>query len=87
MRALSPSVRLDDIRAEVFILHDRSDHYIPYVESRRLRDRLAGHTELNYTELTVFEHVEPRSERGALALFLDGSRLYFRLYQLLLRLS
>jgi acetyl esterase/lipase len=87
MRALSPSVRMGDIRAEVFILHDRSDHYIPYVESRRLRDRLEGHTKLNYTELTVFEHVEPRAERGALALFLDGSRLYFRLYQLLLRLS
>ena len=87
MRALSPSLRLDDIQAEIFILHDRSDRYIPYVESRRLRDRLAGHPKLHYTELTVFEHVEPRSERGALALFLDGSRLYFRLYQLLLRLS
>ena len=29
----------------------------------------------------------PFSEKGALALFLDGSKLYFRLYQLLLRLS
>jgi pimeloyl-ACP methyl ester carboxylesterase len=87
MRALSPSLRLDSIQAEIFILHDRSDHYIPYVESRRLRDRLAGHPKLHYTELTVFEHVEPRSQKGALALFLDGSRLYFRLYQLLLRLS
>jgi len=87
MRALSPSLRLDGIQAEVFILHDRSDRYIPYVESRRLRDRLAGHPNLHYTELSVFEHVEPNSEKGALALFLDGSRLYFRLYQLLLRLS
>jgi pimeloyl-ACP methyl ester carboxylesterase len=87
MRALSPSLRLDGLEAEVFILHDRSDRYIPYVESRRLRDRLAGYPNLHYTELTVFEHVEPDSDRGALALFLDGSRLYFRLYQLLLRLS
>ncbi len=87
MRALSPSLRLDGIQAEVFILHDRSDRYIPYVESRRLRDRLAGHPNLHYTELSVFEHVEPHSEKGALALFVDGSRLYFRLYQLLLRLS
>jgi acetyl esterase/lipase len=87
MRALSPSLRLDSIQAEIFILHDRSDRFIPYVESRRLRDRLAGHPKLHYTELTVFEHVEPRSEKGALALFLDGSHLYFRLYQLLLRLS
>jgi acetyl esterase/lipase len=87
MRALSPSLHLDDIQAEIFILHDRSDRFIPYVESRRLRDRLAGRPNLHYTELTVFEHVEPHSEKGALALFLDGSRLYFRLYQLLLRLS
>ena len=87
MRALSPSLSLDGIQAEVFILHDQGDRYIPYVESRRLRDRLAGHPNLHYTELTVFEHVEPNSEKGALALFLDGSRLYFRLYQLLLRLS
>jgi len=87
MRALSPSLRLDDLQAEIFILHDRSDRFIPYVESRRLRDRLAGNPRLHYTELTVFEHVEPHSEKGALALFLDGSRLYFRLYQLLLRLS
>jgi acetyl esterase/lipase len=87
MRALSPSLRLGDIQAEIFVLHDRSDRFIPYVESRRLRDRLAGHPNLHYTELAVFEHVEPQSEKGALALFLDGSRLYFRLYQLLLRLS
>ncbi len=87
MRALSPSLRLDGLTAEVFILHDRTDRYIPYVESRRLRDRLAGHANLHYTELTIFQHVEPSSQKGALALFLDGSRLYFRLYQLLLRLS
>lgn len=87
MRTLSPSLRLDGIQAEIFVLHDRSDRYIPYVESRRLRDRLAGHPKLRYTELSIFEHVEPHSEKGALALFLDGSRLYFRLYQLLLRLT
>jgi pimeloyl-ACP methyl ester carboxylesterase len=87
MRALSPSLRMDSIQAEIFILHDRSDQYVPYVESRRLRDRLAGHSKLHYTELSIFEHVQPSSQKGALALFLDGSHLYFRLYQLLLRLS
>ena len=87
MRALSPSLHIDGLRAETFILHDRSDRYVPYVESRRLRDRLAGSVDLHYTELTVFEHVEPHAAKGALALFLDGSRLYFRLYQLLHRLT
>ncbi len=87
LRLLSPSRRVEDVKAELFILHDQGDHYIPYVESRRLRDRLAGRENVHFTELSIFNHVEPSSEKGALALFLDGSKLYFRLYQLLLRLS
>jgi acetyl esterase/lipase len=87
LRLLSPSRTIDKLKAELFILHDQGDSYIPYVESRRLRDSLAGRAEVHYTELAIFNHVEPSSEKGALALFLDGSKLYFRLYQLLLRLS
>lgn len=84
---LSPSRRVEEVRAELFILHDRGDTYIPYVESRRLRDHLAGRENVHYTELAIFKHVEPSNEKGALTLFLDGSKLYYRLYQLLLRVS
>jgi acetyl esterase/lipase len=87
LRLLSPSRRIEDVTAELFILHDQGDRFIPYVESRRLRDRLAGRENVHYTELAIFEHVEPATDKGALVLFLDGSKLYFRLYQLFLRLS
>jgi pimeloyl-ACP methyl ester carboxylesterase len=87
LRALSLAENLEGLRAETFILHDRSDRYIPYVESRRLRDALEGHVKLHYTEVNIFEHVEPTANRAAHLLVVDGSKLFFQLYQILLRLS
>ena len=84
---LSPSQVIDGLQAEVFIIHDRGDAFIPYVESRRLRDALAGRDDVHFTEVSLFEHVEPRLGRGGDVLVLDGTRLYFRLYQLLLKLT
>jgi acetyl esterase/lipase len=87
LRLLSPSRTLEDVRAEIFIVHDRGDPFIPYVESRRMRDRLAGRDDLHYTEVSLFEHVEPNLRQRGDILVLDSARLYFRLYQLLLRLT
>jgi hypothetical protein len=41
--------------------------------------RLAGRENVRCSEPAVFKHVEPSGGNGALALFLDGSKLYFRL--------
>ncbi len=87
LRLLSPSRNIDDVQADLFIVHDRGDPYIPYVESRRMRDRLAGREDIHYTEVSLFEHVEPNLHQSGDILVLDGTRLYFRLYQLLLRLT
>lgn len=87
LRLLSPSRNLEDVRAELFILHDRGDSFIPYVESRRMRDRLAGRDDLHYTEISLFEHVEPNLRQRGDIVVLDSARLYFCLYQLLLRLT
>jgi len=87
LRSLSLAGNLEGLRAETFILHDRSDRYIPYVESRRLRDALEGQVKLHYTEVNIFEHVEPTANRAAHLLVVDGSKLFFQLYQILLRLS
>lgn len=87
LQRLSPSQTLDGLRAEVYLIHDRGDAFIPYVESRRLRDALRERVELHFTEVSLFEHVEPRLGRGGDVLVLDGTRLYFQLYQLLLDLS
>ena len=71
----------------MFISHDQGDKFIPYFESRRLRDALAGHDDVHFTEVSLFEHVEPNLSSGGDVLVLDGVRLYFRLYQLLLKLT
>jgi hypothetical protein len=87
LSSLSLAGHLGGLRAETFILHDRSDRYIPYVESRRLRDALEGQVKLHYTELSIFQHVEPTANRAAHLLVVDSSKLFFHLYQILLRLS
>lgn len=83
---LSPARAAGRIGGELFIMHDRGDAFVPYVESRRLRDALAGRDDVHYTEVSLFEHVEPRLSSGGDVIVMDGARLYFRLYQLLLRL-
>ena len=42
---------------------------------------------MHFTEVSLFEHVEPRLGRGGDVIVLDGTRLLFRLYQLLLDLG
>jgi len=41
------------------LLHDRDDPVVPVSESRHLRDTLASHGGLHYTEFTVFKHLDP----------------------------
>jgi hypothetical protein len=87
LRGISPAGKLDALEAEVFIIHDRGDKFIAYVESRRLRDMLEGRDDIHFTEVSLFEHVEPRLGRGGDIIVIDGARLYFRMYQLLKELS
>jgi hypothetical protein len=60
LTAMSPTTYLGDIRALLIVLlHDRDDHVIPVSESRRLRRALAAHGGAQYTEFTVFKHLDP----------------------------
>jgi hypothetical protein len=60
LTAMSPTTYLRDLHAPlVVLLHDRDDPVIPVGESRRLRDALAGHGGVRYTEFTVFRHLDP----------------------------
>ncbi|HUS83086.1 MAG TPA: hypothetical protein VM013_07550 [Dehalococcoidia bacterium] len=83
LRDLSLGGRLEGLRAETFILHDVGDHYVPYTESRRLRDALQGQVKLHFTEVDIFEHVEPTVDRAAHTLITDSAKLYLHLFQIL----
>jgi dienelactone hydrolase len=82
---LSPRTSIDRVRAELFIVHDVADPFIPYSESRKLREHLRGRAtpELHFDELRLFEHVEPNVRQRPDIIAYDSARLIFRLYQLL----
>jgi acetyl esterase/lipase len=82
---LSPRTSIDDLEAELFIVHDVADPFIPYTESRKLRDHLRGRDEpvLHFDELRLFEHVEPKVNQRPDVIARDSTRVIFRLYQLL----
>jgi acetyl esterase/lipase len=82
---LSPRTSIQDVQAELFIIHDRADPFIPYTESRRLEDAIGGRENAHFDEIRLFEHVEPNLNQRPEIIAFDSTRLLFRLYQLLLR--
>lgn len=82
---LSPRTSIANVKAELFIIHDRGDPFIPYTESRRLKDAIGDRQNAHFDEIRLFEHVEPKLNQRPDIIALDSTRLLFRLYQLLLR--
>ncbi|MEP6681053.1 MAG: hypothetical protein ABJB65_06195 [Chloroflexota bacterium] len=60
IHVISPLEHLDGLRARVYLMHEITDHHVPFVESRtlaaalRARGHLAAHTEFR-----LFDHVQP----------------------------
>jgi acetyl esterase/lipase len=56
---LSPSRVIDEIRAPIYLLHDRNDQFVPFTESR---DFAAALTRINhpheFAEFGIFQHTE-----------------------------
>ncbi|MDP2948376.1 MAG: hypothetical protein Q8P22_02415 [Chloroflexota bacterium] len=85
LRRLSPSTSIGSLRTELFILHDRNDKLIPYVESRRLAEAARGRDKVHYAELDIFRHVDPTVPANPLTFLADLIELFFQAYRLLLR--
>ena len=80
MDRISPSRYVDDIQAEVLVLHDRDDQLVPSAESRRLAAAMQERGRVRYTELLSFEHVRPTSGTGVWQLIREGFKLYRHMY-------
>lgn len=80
---LSPRTSIDRVRAELFILHDRADPFIPYTETRRMKDALRGRPRAHFDELRLFQHVSPKLNQRPEIIAVDVTRVLFRLYQLM----
>ena len=61
LRAISPLAVLDAVQAPVLLMHDRSDTFIPYTESRSIAAALAQaeRPPVRYSEFRLFAHVLP----------------------------
>ena len=58
--AISPVRHLDGLRADVHLMHEREDHHVPFIESRRLARVLEDAGVLAaHTEFRLFDHVQP----------------------------
>lgn len=83
LTALSPSSVARDISAPIYLLHDQSDPFVPYTESRDFNaalNRLGKPHE--FVEFSIFQHVEVKSGLGLGQLLGDGIRLYRVVYAL-----
>lgn len=56
----SPDQKIENFNASIFILHDKSDSYVPYAESIKLRKALEGKVPITYHLANMFEHVQPK---------------------------
>lgn len=56
--ALSPAAHISDIRAPVWIVHDRNDRYVPAAQSLQLADALRGRVEVHLSTTDVLSHTE-----------------------------
>ena len=79
LEAVSPSAVIEGLRAPLYLLHDRSDRFVPWTESEALA---AAYPPAVYHRLDLFEHVDPQV--GNLSVLLrDGwrlMRLFSRIY-------
>ncbi|WP_376797039.1 alpha/beta hydrolase family protein [Thermogemmatispora sp.] len=73
---LSPARVVAAIAAPVFLLHDRSDAYVPFTETLAFAAALERlHHPYDLAEFGIFQHVEVRSGLSPLQLLGDSSRL------------
>ncbi|MBI4496427.1 MAG: hypothetical protein HY689_00790 [Chloroflexi bacterium] len=82
----NPSHAVDGLKSRIFILHDRKDNYIPYVESLALNAALNETAPKTFLLTDLLEHVMPGGGLSWDALG-DGINLYRFLYQAMYDLS
>lgn len=59
LKRYSPKEYVGKFKARIFILHDKSDMYVPYVESVKLHQALSKEQIGAYHISDLFEHVQP----------------------------
>ncbi|MBI3290226.1 prolyl oligopeptidase family serine peptidase [Candidatus Microgenomates bacterium] len=61
LKQINPREFVTDFKAPIFILHSRSDTYVPYQEAIKLRDALPESQVKKFHLANLFEHVQPKT--------------------------
>ena len=79
---VSPSTHVADLRARLFVMHDRNDQLVPAAESRRLVESTRDRINVRYTEFMAFDHLVP-GPGGAFTRLGQAVRLYRHMYDII----
>lgn len=82
LRRYSPAEHLGTVAARLFILHDRGDRFVPYVESVRLERAAPEELVRAFLLTNLFEHAQPKAGISRQALH-DLISLYHFVYAVL----
>ncbi|MCI0438475.1 MAG: hypothetical protein L0177_05020 [Chloroflexi bacterium] len=83
LRRISPSARIEDLKAKALIMHDREDALVPSEESRRLAEALEADNEVYYTEFSLFQHVDPTQPLELTELAGESFKLFLHMYNVM----
>ena len=89
---ISPSTNIDDLKAEVLLMHDSSDKLVPPEESRRFakaiesNGRRVYHTEFSLFQRAVQVHMDDSKGLNTLDFLKQAGKLYIHMYNVM-RLS
>ena len=81
LAGISPSTHVGDLRARLWVMHDRYDTLVPVAESRRLLEATQERGNVRYTEFLAFDHVAP-SGGGVFTLLGQAVRLGRHMYDI-----
>jgi dienelactone hydrolase len=88
LTALSPSSVVSRLHTPIYLLHDRSDRFVPFTESRDFAAALARLGKpYQFVEFSIFQHTEVRTGLSLGPLLTDGSNIFRLLTALLLPAS
>ncbi|MDO8750789.1 MAG: hypothetical protein Q7K03_06560, partial [Dehalococcoidia bacterium] len=80
---ISPSTKIDDLKAPVLIMHDRQDTAVPATESRRMAEALKERGQVHYTEFSLFQHMDPTRQLPPLDMAKEVWKLLFHMYMVM----
>ncbi len=84
LERVSPSAYLNQLRARLYLMHDRDDGFIPFTESRDLVQQSPPGVVVRYTEFSIFAHVIPDRPVPWQTFLPDLWRLFWHVHAVLL---